>query len=54
MSVFGQICVTRRCANRLSDIIDLLRIDGSKHVAFAVREHFTGNLTWGGLSVSQQ
>ncbi len=41
------LCITRRCANLLSDIIDLLRKEGSELVAFAVREHFTGNLTWG-------
>ncbi len=38
--------------NRLSDIIDLLRKEGSKLIAFTVGEHFTGNLTC--LSVSQQ
>ncbi len=41
------ICITRRCANLLSEIIDLLSKEGSKLVAFAVGEHFTGNLTWG-------
>ncbi len=40
------LCITRRCANLLSDINDLLRKEGSK--LFAVGEHFTGNLTWGG------
>ncbi len=34
-------------ANLLPDITDLLRKGGSKLIAFAVREHFTGNLTWG-------
>ncbi len=41
------LCITRRYANLLSDIIDLLRKEGSKLVAFAVGEHFTVNLTWG-------
>ncbi len=41
------ICITRRYANLLSYIIDLFRKERSKLVAFAVREHFTGNLTWG-------
>ncbi len=42
------------------NLIDPLRKKGSKPVVFAVGEHFTGNLTWGGgggggaLSVSQQ
>ncbi len=48
------LCITWGCANLLSDITDLLRKEGSKLIAFAVGEHFTGNLTWGGLSVSQQ
>ncbi len=36
------LCITRRYDNLLSDIIDLLRKEGSKLVAFAVGEHFTG------------
>ncbi len=42
-----KLFITRRCANLLSDIIDLLRKEGSKRVAFAVGENVTENLTWG-------
>ncbi len=41
------ICVTSVLQEDVPDIIDLLSKEGSKLVAFAVGEHFTGNLTWG-------
>ncbi len=52
LSNLCDLCITGRCANLLPDITDLLWKEGSKLIAFAVREHFTGNLTWGFVSLS--
>ncbi len=40
------LCITRRCANLFSDIIDLFRKEGSKLIAFDAGEQFIRNLTW--------
>ncbi len=50
-SNLSDLCITRRCANLLADIIDLLKKEGSKLAAFAVGEHFTVNLPGGGGGV---
>ncbi len=47
LSNLCDLFITGRCANLLPDITDLLWKEGCKLNAFAVREHFTGNLTWG-------